>query len=117
MTNANKFFETFIGSEKFHRYGMATEFIYTEGVKAVVEKCEAYWFLDLIISHQMFESVSKEPFQVWTLKRLLEFQFIALATDGNDNWVSSQKIPFSDFPYDSVTIWLVDKCLLLPSEY
>lgn len=37
--------------------------------------------------------------------------------DGNYNRITSQEIPYSDFHYDLATIWLVDGCLMLPSEY
>ena len=44
-------------------------------------------------------------------------KFFIKATDGNNNPVASQKISFSDFPYDLATVWLVDGCLMLPTEY
>ncbi|MBK8611790.1 MAG: hypothetical protein IPL84_18145 [Chitinophagaceae bacterium] len=51
------------------------------------------------------------------LKRVKDNAFTILATDGNHNKVTSQEIPFSDFPYDLATLWLVDGCLMLPGEY
>ena len=71
----------------------------------------------LCISHQCHKDVNLERFQVWDLKRVKDNAFTILATDGNHNKVTSQEIPFSDFPYDLATLWLVDGCLMLPSEY
>jgi hypothetical protein len=116
MKNANHFFGTSTGSENFfcHKPSLI---LYTDGVKELAEKCNAYWLIDLIISHQCHQKINLERFQVWDLKRVQENVFTILATDGNHNKVTSQEIPFSDFPYDLATIWLVDGCLMLPVEY
>jgi len=116
MTNANDFFGANNGSENLYRYSFS-KFIYTDGVKSLVQHCQAYWLIDLIISHQLHAVVANEHFQVWDLKRVANNAFAILATDGNHNKVTSQKIPFSDFPYDMATLWLVDKCIMLPTEY
>ena len=91
--------------------------LYTDGVKDLAEGCQAYWLIDLIISHQCKKDVNLERFQVWELRRVEADKFFIKASDGNHNLVASQKIPFSDFLYDLATIWLVDGCLMLPSEY
>ena len=116
MQNANDFFGNSVGSENLYRYSF-THFVYTDGVKTMAHDCHAYWLIDLIISHQVYDAVKKESFQVWDLKRIQGDVFTIIATDGNHNKVISQEIPFSDFPYDLATIWLVDGCLMLPIEY
>ena len=116
MKNANDFFGASNGSENLYRYSFS-KFIYTDGVKSLVQNCKAYWLIDLIISHQLSPAVSKEYFQVWDLKKVANDSFAILATDGNHNKVTSQQIPFSDFPYDMATLWLVDTCIMLPTEY
>ena len=117
MKNANHFFGTNNGSENFYRHSLAKSFIYTDGVKEMAEKCQSYWLIDLIISHQVYDEVKRESFQVWDLKRVNRNEFAINVTDGNHNKVTSQKIPFSDFPYDLATLWLVDGCMMLPCEY
>jgi hypothetical protein len=116
MKNANNQFGSSNGSENFfcHRPSL---FLYTDGVKAMAEGCEAYWLIDLVVSHQCSRDVNLERFQVWELKRVEGNAFTIIATDGNKNKVASQEIPFSDFPYDLATIWMVDGCLMLPCEY
>ena len=116
MKNANDFFGASNGSENLYRYSF-TNFIYTDGVKSLAQNCKAYWLIDLIISHQVDAVVKNEPFQVWDLKRVENDSFTIIATDGNHNKVTSQEIPFSDFPYDLATLWLVDSCIMLPTEY
>lgn len=117
MQNANNFFGNSSGSENFYCHNVATNYLFTDGVKAMADKCESYWLIDLILSHQIYDAVKKEPFQVWDLKRVDGSKFIIIATDGNHNKVTSQGIPFSDFPYEQATIWLVDNVLMLPCEY
>ena len=116
MKNANYFFGNTAGSDNLWRYSF-THFIYTDGVRSLITDCKAYWLLDLIVSHQVYEVVKKEPFQVWDLKKVSGNEFTILATDGNHNKVTSQEIPFSDFPYDLATLWVVDGCIMLPCEY
>ena len=116
MKNANNQFGSCNGSENFYCHRPSL-FLYTDGVKAMAEGSEAYWLIDLIISHQSKKDVNLERFQVWELSRVKDNVFSIVATDGNKNKVASQQIPFSDFLYDQATIWLVDGCLMLPCEY
>ncbi len=116
MKNANDNFGSSNGSEDFycHRPSMI---LYTDAVKELAELSSAYWLIDLIISHQCKKDVNNERFQVWVLTRVKDNVFKIVATDGNNNRVTSQVIPFSDFPFDMATIWLVDGCLMLPCKY
>lgn len=116
MKNANHFFGSHNGSENFIRHSLSG-YIFTDGVKELAEDCNAFWLIDLILSHQSETIVNKQPFQVWDLKRVNDAEFTIVATDGNHNKVTSQVIPFSDFPYDLATLWVVDSCLMLPCEY
>ena len=116
MKNANHYFGTSNGSENFfcHKPSLM---LYTDGVKAMAETCEAYWLIDLIISHQCKANISQERFQVWDLVRVEDESFRITCSDGNGRDLTTQKITYSDFPYDLATIWLVSKCLMLPCEY
>jgi len=116
MTNANEHFGSGNGSENFYQNRLSP-IIYTDGVKDMAEGCGAYWLIDLVISHQLTKSVKLEPFQVWELKRLKDDAFNVIATDGNCKQIAQQQIPFSDFRYAIVTLWLVNGCLMLPNEY
>ena len=116
MKKANDFFGSHHGSGNFYRHSL-TGYVFTDGVNEMAESCGAYWLIDLILSHQCESKVKNETFQVWDLKRVQDDVFTIVATDGNKNKVTSQEIPFSDFPYDLATLWLVDGCLMLPCEY
>lgn len=116
MKNANEHFGNSMGTNDYYRH-TSLRVLYTDGVKDLATNCQAYWLIDLIASHQTNKAVRSQLFQVWVLKRVKESCFDIQATDGNDNSVASQQIPFSDFPFDEATIWLVDGCLMLPCEY
>ena len=116
MTNANEQFGSGNGSENFYQ-NKFSPIIYTDGVKDMAESCDAYWLIDLVISHQLTNAVKLQPFQVWKLQRLKDDAFKIVASDGNEKQIASQQIPFSDFRYDMATLWLVNGCLMLPNEY
>lgn len=116
MTDANKNYGSSNGTENYYNYSL-TNYHYTDGVRDLATGCDAYWLIDLIISHQLCKNVSKERFQVWELTRHFKDSFLIICTDGNSNKITSQKIQFSDFPFDFATLWFIDGLLLLPCEY
>ncbi len=116
MKNANDTYAHYNGTECYYKHPFSS-FVYTDGVKALAMDCEAYWLIDLVISHQLAPRVRAETFQVWKLERVEEDAFKVVATDGNDKVIATQQIPYSDFPYDSGKVWLMDGVLMLPSEY
>jgi hypothetical protein len=90
----------FYGTEGY-AWGPFRKFAMTDGVTYVCMNGLS-WFVDLIASHQSKARGKLEDFQNWTLKHLTEQGFMAVATcdDGNGNVVVSQKIEYTDFPFD-----------------
>lgn len=87
--------------------------VYTDGVRALCTQFKCYWLLDLIASHQ---PQLREEFQVWKLTRN-GYTATIKATDGNDNKLITQHIPYTDFEADECTIWIEGNVMLLPSEH
>lgn len=114
-TNANDQFTQHTGSGHFYKTNFGH--LVTEGAHDLCTACESFWLMDIILSYQISRKVAAESFQVWELKRVKGDRFNVTATDGNDNILLTQKIPFSDFPYDTATLWNVNKTIMLPSEY
>ncbi len=114
--SANDFFGNANGTSHYHRYP-ATGFVYTDGIRDLSATCESYWLLDLIISYQCLPAIAKEGFQVWRLEQVFGDCYKVSCDDGNGHSLASQVLPFSDFPYQSASLWLIGKCLLLPNEY
>ena len=110
----------FHGTENYYTNPMYP-FEWTDGVKYLVENGEAYWLLDSIASWQ------KEPIiksnqdlrqvQFWKLKVNSDNSAVLTCERDRDDVVITQKIPFTDFPLEEITLYLCDGVLLLPSEY
>lgn len=110
----------FTGSEAFFphwlaRRGGSLRVVYTEGVKFVADNCNAYWLIDVIVSHQCQRKVADEDFQAW--------KFICangsghvVATDGDGNQIAGQVIHYTDFPLPEITLYFENKTICLPSE-
>jgi len=93
------------------------QLIYTPGIRHLAERAGAFWLIDLIASWQLDPKVRREPFQVWKLDVRPDHTAIAVATDGNAATLTSQDIPFTDFPLPTISVWLEDGTLLLPGEH
>lgn len=117
MTNANDFYGSPMGSDNYYKHSVLFPQNHTDGVRDMIEFCKAYWLLDLICSHQSDKKVREQEFQVWKLHREDDHTAVVVCEDGNDNVVTSQEIPYTDFPYTDATIWLTNGVMLLPTEY
>lgn len=108
----------FTGSEEYYRYPLVRGHVFTEGVKYVADKAGAFWLLDAIFSHQIDPKAQAEEFQVWTLTKLPNDTATLVMTDGNSkDPIIRQDITFTDFPQETMVMWLVNKTLYLPSEH
>lgn len=106
--------QRFQGTKNFYTHGIGNLKIHlTDGAKHV---CEAYWLADLVLSYQIHKKVMQEPMKVWTLKKR-EKDWLVTCNEGNGKLLAKQVIEYSDFPLDSIQLYLIDKVLLLPSEY
>ncbi len=91
--------------------------LFTSGVEILVKQCQAYWLLDVIASYRFHKRCLNNTLQVWKLERIKGDSFKVTMDDGNGNIQITQRIPYSDFPYDVANLWLIDNTLILPSEY
>lgn len=125
--------DQFTGTEQYHRITMLKNLLATDGVAWLADKAKCYWLTDIIASYQ--PSIRKYArarpnvaplldMQVWTLtKNKATDGAKVICTDGNsDTPIYSQRIPYTDFPLESIKIWVApaDKnnmVMLLPSEH
>jgi hypothetical protein len=120
MENADqikKRLKQFIGSGIVYKHSLGI--FYTEGVQYLAEAASAYWLLDLIASHQTKEFLSNtklQDFQIWRL--LVHEKSGTLICEWDMNMeVLRQEIEYTDFPLQSIKLYLVSKVLMLPREY
>jgi len=91
---------------------------YTDGIHATAEIANAYWLLDIIASYQVKSCVRREEFQVWSLTvDTDEGTGRIVCTDGNSKELASQVIHYTDFLLEEWSCYVIDKVMLLPSEY
>jgi hypothetical protein len=108
----------FHGTEHWYRHGVIRNVLYTDGARYVADQAGAYWLLDAIaIAQACDRRVAAERFQVWGLVVHADQSATLTCEDGNAHGVAQQQIPFTDFPLSRLTLWCVDKVIMLPGEY
>lgn len=107
----------FIGTENYYKLAFGK---ITDGAKYLADAAGAYWLVDDICIHNAFTRTLKanRDFQVWTLTKNKTGRGAKLvAEDGNKTKLFSTRIPFTDFPLDSIQLYFINGVVLLPSEY
>ena len=108
----------FTGSEQLYRHGFVRDIVFTEGVKYVADAAGAYWLIDKIALAQKFQpSVMAEEFQVWDLTADADRSAVLSCGDGNGREVYSKPIKWTDFSTPSISFYVCNGTILLPSEY
>ena len=110
---------SFYGSQTFTMWSPLTKSVLTEGTLYVAEQAGAYWLFDAIQAHI---DATKADWAQTVLEVHADDSATLTMTNGNDEPLSSQRIPFTDFPEPTITIWSVRNELgahthMLPSEY
>ena len=110
--------DQFTGSENFTPYAFAGHnYLLSEGTHYLAENGGAYWIVDQILLQQyLWKSNDIEPVQLWELSVFHDKTGYLRCSDGNDLELRLIPIEYVHFPF-SVTLWLVDNTLLLPTEY
>ena len=106
--------DQFIGTENYYKHWLGLH--YTDGVQYLAEKGGAYWLIDAIASHQRGVAL-KCQFQIWELKVSERKGVLTMKEDSNEPVRKRQEIPYTDFPLETIKLFLVDGVLMLPSEY
>lgn len=112
--------DQFTGTQDYHRTSFLPVVV-TDGVKYLADKANAYWLIDAIGSYtNLITEFGAAKLTVRDHKAELRIE------DGNDNLLANQKIDFTDFPLDEITLFLGRASfpragnvlvVCLPSEY
>ena len=111
--NANDQLKEYTSTDSYYKYNFGL--LITDGAKALADKFECYWFLDIIASYQ--GEFKQHEFQVWSLGRNEDCSAIVIFTDGNNTIIVSQNIPWTDFKPTVATVFVENGSALLPSEH
>ena len=87
-------------------------------MKHVAETAGAYWLIDEITFAQRFDRLlAAEAFQSWKLKVNPDHTTTLTCEDGIGGVVFTKAIEYTDFPLAEITLYFMNKSILLPSEY
>lgn len=117
MTSKTLNLEQFIGTESYYKHPLGI--LYTDGVQYLAKEANAYWLIDAIASWQLSPKIKRvQRIQFWKLRVNLHNNTAVLTCErDSDDVAITQEIPYTDFPLESVKLYLADGVLLLPSEY
>lgn len=110
--------EQFTGTENYYRHWLR-RFIFTDGVKYLADR-GAYWLLDAIASHQTRQLLLDpmlQEIQFWELQVNPDSSAVLRCLRDTNDVALTQEIGFTDFPLDSIKLYLTEGVLMLPSEY
>lgn len=105
------------GTESYHRCSPIPGFpVITDGVFMLAEAASCYWLLDIIGSYQSNRKLDKS-FQVWKLTVNTENESAVVQGNNDTTLIVTQEIPYTDFPLEELTLYLMDGVILLPAEH
>ena len=111
----------FTGTQKWYQHSLFRKFHHTDGVNYLAQEGQAHWLINAIFSWQTDKRIKNNPelqeFQFWELKVKENRSAILTCFGDEDKIILTQQIPFTDFPLPEIELYLVEKVLMLPSEY
>jgi hypothetical protein len=110
----------FTGTAEWYTHPL-TGLLYTDGVQFLAERGGAYWLIDAIASWQNDPLVRNDTMlqeiQFWTLTVRLDSSAVLRCERDTGDVALTQKIEFTDFPLESIKLYVENGVLLLPSEH
>ena len=107
--------QQFTGTENYYKHWTG-KLVNTEGVQYLAETHEAHWLVTAIASYQPVKGKEMDDFQLWELEVKDGSAVLTCRADSDEPAIITQIIPYTDFP-ESITLYLENKVLLLPSEH
>jgi hypothetical protein len=108
----------FTGTTQWYQHWLR-QFTYTDGVKFLAEKADAYWLVDAIASYQpqLLHDPMLKDFQIWRLIVNEDKSARLVCERDTDDVVVTQNMRYADFPLTEVKLYLAGGVLMLTSEY
>jgi uncharacterized protein DUF6876 len=108
----------FTGSANVWVHSVNSAVVYSEGAKYVADRGGAHWLLDKIaIFQQCIRRVAATDFQIWTLSVQQDQSATLTCRDDDSHVLYKERLYYTDFPLDEVTLWFKESTILLPSEH
>ena len=109
--------ETFKATSTWHRYYADSKIFYSDGIRYLADSATCYWLLDDIVSAQTYSVVSKVKFQIWTIEKIGKRSAVLWCEDEHGTKLFRKTIAYTVFPLKRVVIYMVNKNIMLASEY
>jgi len=120
----------FMGTEQYHKLGMMSNLISTDGITFLMEKAKCFWIHDIIESVQGLPKVKEyKNFIVWKIVKdkktggAIVSGYWDCEDDGTyspSKRVYNQRVTYTDFPFDDLgdyEFYQKGDVLLLKGEY
>lgn len=104
----------FTGTENWYRH--LSGYLYTDGVLHVAQKGGAFWLIDKILLTTRAKPILQE-FGSWKLTVNKDKTATLVCEDGNYHELYHEKIEWTDFPLNKISLWFENGVLILPSEH
>lgn len=90
----------------------------SDACRFLLENCDSSFLFDLILKSQELKILRDEPFQIWRLHQLSKDMSWILSCSSRSvkKPLFIHLIPFTSFPLQEITIWVIQKAALLPQE-
>lgn len=109
--------DQFTGTEQYYSHWLGIKL--TDGAFYLQENGAA-WLIDAVASHQTKKLLSDPmlaEFQIWTLTKKPDDSAILQCDRDAGDTVLTQNIPNTNFPLAEIKLYLIEKVLMLASEY
>lgn len=117
--NVLKELDQFTGTEHYYRDMFG--YHHTDGIQFLAVELGAFWLIDAVISHQpkAMRNPRLREFQLWKLKVENGEATLTCKEDSGPGQRPKiiQRIPFTDFPEPGIEFYVINKVILLKSEY
>jgi hypothetical protein len=107
----------FIGTENYYLH-WSKVIRWTDGIQYLCEEAGAFWLMDVVASHFLYEEVRNAPFQLWRIEvKADNSAVITMKEDTGKSNLVYQELPFTDFLLKEFEFYCTDGICLLKSEY
>ena len=112
-----KTIETFKATSTWYRHPANTKIFYSDGIKFLADSAYCWWLIDDIVSAQTFGMVSANNFQIWVLEKTGKKSAVLRCESEHGTILFKKTVCYTEFPLPRVVIYMMNKTIMLASEY
>ena len=109
--------ENFKPTAKWYRHPENPSIFYSDGIKFLADSAYCWWLIDDMVSAQTFGKVSANKFQIWILEKTGKKSAVLKCESEHGTILFKKTVAYTEFPLPKVMIYVVNKTVMLASEY